>query len=163
MSVFTLSLLLPLHYLALFFFLGAPLAPPSGKCVLLWPVFLLLLYWACCVWPSPGLGGLLGCNAARSFSGGPQKLEIPLETLVQPQQAGKVSGYRPSSVLDDIKWFSISTSAWLKTTYNKVKVSFHRSSLFYSFILNDFINFVVLLTSVLCVSDGRQTLITVRR
>lgn len=45
------------------------------------------------MWSSQETGGLCGCHAARPFPGGPQDLEVPLETLLQPQQAGKVSGY----------------------------------------------------------------------
>lgn len=72
----------------------APLAPLSGQCVFLRPVFLLLLDRARCVWPPPGPWGLLGCDAAWSLAGISQVLEIPMETLLQPQQAGKVSAYR---------------------------------------------------------------------
>lgn len=81
----------PVHLLA-FLLLCAPLAPPSGKWVLLWPVLLLLLNRARCVWPPQGPGGLLGCHATRSLPGKAQDLEISVETFLQPKQAGKVSG-----------------------------------------------------------------------
>lgn len=68
------------------------LAPPSGQCVFLRPVLLLLLNRTCCVWTPHWAGGLSGRYAAGFVLGETQVLEVPLETLLQPQQAGKVSG-----------------------------------------------------------------------
>lgn len=69
------------------------LAPPSGKCVFLRPVLLLLLHRTCCVWTPHRAGGLSGRHAAGFDLGETQVLEVTLETLLQPQQAGKVSGF----------------------------------------------------------------------
>lgn len=92
------------HYLFRLFeriliaFVGLPvspwlsLAPPSGQCVFLRPVLLLLLNRTCCVWTPHRAGGLSGRHAAGFVLGETQVLEVPLETLLQPQQAGKVSG-----------------------------------------------------------------------
>lgn len=69
----------------------ASLAPPSGKCVFLRPVLVLLFHGACCVWTPHRPGGLPGRHAAWCVLGHPEVLEVTLETLLQPQQAGKVS------------------------------------------------------------------------
>lgn len=78
------------------FLICALLSPSSGQCVLLWPVFLLLLHGARGVWDPPGPGGLAGRDAARPVAGQTQELEVSMETLLQPQQAGAVS--RPGNV-----------------------------------------------------------------
>lgn len=67
------------------------LAPPSGQCLFLRTLLLLLLHRTCCVWAPHRAGGLSGRHAAGFVLGDPQVLEVPLETLLQPQQAGQVS------------------------------------------------------------------------
>lgn len=115
-----------------FLLLCAPLAPPSGKFMFLWPVHLLLFNWTRSVWSSHEPGGLPGCHAPRPLLGHPEVLEIPLETLLQPQQTGKVSRYwvfsqRETSVLCDLKLFNIlspqHTSKNTLRDHNNKKVS----------------------------------------
>lgn len=55
-------------------------------------MLLLLLHGARRVWAAQAAGGLAGRDAARPQSGQAPVLEVALEALVQPQQAGQVSG-----------------------------------------------------------------------
>ncbi len=58
----------------------------------LWPVFLLLFYRACYLWPSPQDRGIYGCYVARPEFGTTSLVEESLEAVLQPKQAGSVGG-----------------------------------------------------------------------
>lgn len=66
------------------------LTPPSWKCVFLRPLWLLLFTRAPTVRSARHAGGLPGCHATRSHPGSPQVVEVTMEALLQPHQAGGV-------------------------------------------------------------------------
>lgn len=76
-----------------------PLSACSRERVFLRPVRILLLHGAPGLWSATPAGGLPGRHAARPQPGSAQVLEVAMETLLQPNQAGSVGTPTVFSVL----------------------------------------------------------------
>lgn len=109
------------------------LIPSSGERVFLWPVRVLLFNGEPSVRSATCTGGIPGCHATRPHPCSPQVLEVAMETILQPHQAGTVGACLINEALSQsLSYLSVwairGVQAWISAEYQYIELIMNSSS-----------------------------------